>query len=219
MEILGFLSENWTVIGSTTILSTLLTKLMDKYFRKDEIILQSTLNKELESLKADLLAQNSNRLSIINQDLETLKSQLSIQNSRLQIAYSGIFGDQTKALKGLYTLVLEFETALNNRKNSSTNDPNIYINPLKVLADFKKLYYENAMFIPKGLDKKIMDILGFCFREHHSNLHQQAEEAAKNGNLEKANQLSMQAIENDLELYKLRDNFRDEIRSVLGLNV
>lgn len=84
MEILDFLYENWTVIGSTTILSTLVTKLIDKYFRRDEIILQSTLNKEIEALKADFLTQNSEKISILNQELEILKSQLSIQNSKLK---------------------------------------------------------------------------------------------------------------------------------------
>lgn len=190
MEILDFLYENWTVIGSTTILSTLVTKLIDKYFRRDEIILQSTLNKEIEALKADFLTQNSEKISILNQELEILKSQLSIQNSKIQIAYSGILANQIKALKSLYTLVLEFETALNDRKNNIDNNADIYIKPLRILNDFKKNYYENAIFIPKQLDIQIKEILGFCFKQHYSDLQKQAEQAARKGDEVKANQLS-----------------------------
>ncbi|MDK1684668.1 hypothetical protein [Acinetobacter terrestris] len=117
----------------------------------------------------------------------------------------------------MYTLVLEFETALNDRKNNIDNNADIYIKPLRILNDFKKNYYENAIFIPKQLDIQIKEILGFCFKQHYSDLQKQAEQAARKGDEVKANQLSEEALNRDFQLYTLRDNFRDEIRSILGL--
>lgn len=69
MSILNFIAENYHVVGSSAALTLLLTKLLDKYIRKDELNLQAKLNTEVE----------------------LLKNQLSHQNSRLNIAYSGIY--------------------------------------------------------------------------------------------------------------------------------
>ncbi|WP_122900667.1 hypothetical protein [Acinetobacter sp. B51(2017)] len=253
MGIWDFIVNNWTVIGSTTVLNILLLKLLDKWIRRDEIILQKTINqglekfksdlatlnnqkqleldkeleilkndlkhnldKEIESLKANLSAENNEKLSHLNRDLERVKSELALQNNRLQAAYSGILKDQIEALKRLYTLILDFEDALSDRKRDK-NNYEIFLKPLIVLDNFKNEYYKNAIFIPKVLDEKILDILGFGFQEHYLNLRQKAEEVAISGNLEKANQLSEQAINNELNLRKLRDDFRDEIRLILGL--
>lgn len=218
MDILNFILDNWAVIGSTTVLSTLFSLFIQHRLNKDSLVFKSTLDVDLEKLKSHLVVENNQKISELNTQLETVKSELALQNSRLQIAYSGILKDQIETLKKLYSLILEFEVALKDRKTDN-NNPEVSMKPLIILDSFNKKYYENAIFIPKELDKKIMDILGFGFKQHYSDLRQQANEAAVSGNLEKANQLSIQAIENDLELYKLRDNFRDEIRSVLGLNV
>lgn len=195
MPIWRFISENWTVIGSTTVLSVLVTKLIDWYFKKNEI---------------NLSQQNSI-------EIELLKNKLAIQNTRLQITYSGVVKDQVDSLRSLYEQLLKFEAALNARK-SDKKDIQKIIEPFKILNEFKNIYYENGIYIPKSLDEKIKDIIGFCFKQHFNMYSLQAEEAAKDGDLTTANQLSEQEITDTLKLQELRDAFRDEIRQILAID-
>lgn len=195
MPIWGFISENWTIMGSTTVLSVLVTKLIDWYLKKNEINL-------------------SQKNSI---EIEFLKNKLAIQNTRLQITYSGVVKDQVDSLRSLYEQLLKFEAALNARK-SDKNDIQKNIEPFYILNEFKNIYYENGIYIPKSLDKKIIEIIGFCFKQHFLMLYIQAEQAAKNGDLAQANKLSEQEIKDTLQLQELRNAFRDEIRKILALD-
>lgn len=195
MSILTFLAENYHVIGSSTALTLLLTKLLDKYIRKDELNLQAKLNT----------------------DVELLKSQLSQQNSRLHIAYSGVYQEQVDALKKLYSLLLDYESSIHQRRNPSRIDQQ-QINPSTVLDDFKTAFYENAIFIPKKLEEKILHIIGFGFSSYTLDKFKQAEVKAIQGDIDTANKLSEEGIQKDAEFRTLRDDFRSEIRRVLAID-
>lgn len=196
MPIWGFISENWTVIGSTTVLSVLVTKLIDWRLKKNEINLAQENAKEIEGLK----------------------SELSHQNSRLLTAYSGVYKDQVEALKKLYNLILDFEAAIYSRRDLSNIDPDKYGIPGKILSDFKIEFYRNSIFIPESIDQKIIHILGFGFSHALFDKFKQAEQAAINGDINEANNLSKEGFKNDDELITLREDFKREIRKVLAVD-
>ena len=196
MSILNFIAENYHVVGSSAALTLLLTKLLDKYIRKDELNLQAKLNTEVE----------------------LLKNQLSHQNSRLNIAYSGIYREQVDALKKLYSLLLDYESSIYQTRNPSLVNQHQKINPGTVLNDFKTAFYENAIFIPKKIEEKILHIIGFGFSSYTLDKFKQAEIKAIQGDIDTANKLSEEAIQKDIEFRALRDDLRSEIRKVLAID-
>lgn len=196
MSILTFITENYHVIGSSTALTLLLTKLLDKYIRKDELNLQAKLNTEVE----------------------LLKGQLNHQNSRLHIAYSGVYREQVDALKKLYSLLLDYESSIHQRRNPSIIDPEKYLDPNIILNSFKTAFYENAIFIPQELENRILHIIGFGFSSYTLDKFKQAEIKAIQGDIDTANKLSADAIYQDAEFRALRDDLRSEIRKVLAID-
>lgn len=196
MSILNFIAENYHVVGSSAALTLLLTKLLDKYIRKDELNLQAKLNTEVE----------------------LLKNQLSHQNSRLNIAYSGIYREQVDALKKLYSLLLDYESSIYQTRNPSLVNQHQQINPGTVLNDFKTAFYENAIFIPKKIEEKILHIIGFGFSSYTLDKFKQAEIKAIQGDIDTANKLSEEAIQKDIEFRALRDDLRSEIRKALAID-
>jgi len=235
----GFFKEYSGIFASIPALFYLINLFILKYIKKDELVLQKDLNiqlenkkksfnielenvkkdlnKELEKEKANLNANLEKIKAQYTQENEKLKSELSHQNSRLLTAYSGVYKDQVDALSTLYEQLLKYQTAIQERKSDS-NDSEKTIQPLQILDTFQKIYYSKGIFIPKSLDEKIKNIMSFCLTQHFSMYYLQAEQAAKNGDLTKANQLSEQEIKNALKLQELRDAFRDEIRKILAID-
>lgn len=213
----GFIKEFSGVFASIPALIYLTNLIILKYFKKDELVLQKDLNIQLEQEKANFNADLELIKAQYNQENEKLRSELSHQNSRLQIAYSGVYKDQVDTLSILYEKILKFEASLSDRKSDKQNmEKNIQ--PFNILNEFKEIYYSKGIFIPNSLDEKIMEIIGFCFKQHFSMFYIQAEQAAKNGDLAQANKLSEQEIKDTLQLQELRNAFRDEIRKILAID-
>lgn len=214
----GFIKEYSGVVASLPALYYLINTLIIKFIKKDELVLQKDLNIQLEQEKANFNAELERIKTQYTQENEKLKSELSHQNSRLQIAYSGVYKDQVEALKKLYNFILDFEAAIYIRRNLSNTDPDKFVIPGKILSDFKIEFYRNSIFIPESIDQKIIQILGFGFSHALFDKFKQAEQAAINGDIDKANSLSKEGFQKDDELIKLREDFKREIRKILAVD-
>lgn len=217
-NIWGFLKEYSGIFASIPVLIYLTNLIILKFIKKDELVLQKDLNIQLEREKANFNAKLERIKAHYTQENEKLKSELSHQNARLQIAYSGVYKDQAEALRLLYTLILEFEVAIRDRRNPNIIDSSKYKKPAEILETFKIEFYKNAIFLPHHLDEKIFEIIGFGFSKFLFDKFLLAEQKAIQGDLDEANKLSDEGFVNDAEFIKLRDDFRNEIRKILAIN-
>ncbi|RZG79637.1 hypothetical protein [Acinetobacter venetianus] len=196
--------------------------LVQKMIKKDELVLQKNLNLELEKNKTELQVQFSKEIEALKtqhtKEVELLKSQLTLQNAKLQIAYSGVFSEHVDVLKKLFNLTIEFDKALGERRSESPKTIDVQIKPLKLLKEFNDTYSEKGIFIPSSLDEQVKKLLGSFFQNHFMNNQDLVDQAIKNNDLNKANELSEKMIEHDSKLRELRDSFRNEIRSLIGVD-
>lgn len=227
--IIGFITSFISGLVLLPVLVYLADILVKMLIKKDELVLQKDLNIKLEEAKKEFNKELENEKTNLNakleeikaqhiQDIERLKSELSHQNSRLQIAYSGVYKDQVEALRSLYTLILEFEVAIRDRRNLNIIDPSKYKKPAEILNTFKTEFYKNAIFLPHHLDEKILKIIGFGFSKFLFDKFLLAEQKAIQGELDEANKLSDEGFNNDAEFIELRDDFRNEIRKILAVH-
>lgn len=204
------------------VLTYLSHAIVQKMIKKDELVLQKNLNIELEKNKSELQTAFSKEIETLKnqhiKEVELLKSQLTLQNAKLQTAYSGVFNDHVETLKKLYNLTIDFEKALYERKFETPMTEVVQMKTLKLVKEFNDIYYDKGIYIPSSLDNKIKDLLGAFFQNHFNNNQRLVDQAINENDLKKANELSEKMIEHDSELRELRDSFRDEIRSLIGVD-
>lgn len=190
-----------------------------KFIKKDELVLQKDLNIQLEQEKANFNTELERIKAQYIKDNEKLKSDLQQKNIMLEIAYSGIYKDRLTSLQGIYKNLLMFENALRENNRTLGEESEIVEKCKTIFKQFKNEYYENAIFLPNTLDKKLENLL----IKLQNSIYSQAEKKQitrleSRGNYELANIILNKLMDQEKEIIKIRFELCDSIRDIIGSN-